>query len=67
MTVKSNNTVKELVEMTARTINKAPESIIIAVEGREVPTKSYNLQVASLLGFEYLNNLNVQNGMYCDR
>ena len=29
--------------MTAKTINKAPESIIIAVEGREVPTRSYNL------------------------
>ena len=43
LTVKSNNTIKELVEMTAKTINKAPESIIIAVEGREVPTRSYNL------------------------
>ena len=52
--------------MTAKTINKAPESIIIAVEGREVPTRSYNLQVVSLPGFEYLNNFNVQDGMYSD-
>jgi hypothetical protein len=42
LTLKSNSTVKELIELVGKTINRPAECVIISVEGREVSNRSYN-------------------------